>query len=235
MTPAHTHDPDGTPQADHPLLLASTSPRRRQIMQLTGLDFTTAAVPDDEEALQGNYRGPIEELAQWLAKHKAATALSLPEPASPTGRTIITADTTVLLGAEILGKPRDKAHARALLLALRGRWHHVITGVAVSGFSDGKRRMLAASCITPVLMRRYSEAEIAAYIASGDPLDKAGAYGIQSPTFQPTERIDGCYFNVMGLPVCVLVDLLAEFGIYPARRGPNAAQGPCPWSEQCQI
>lgn len=201
-------------------------------MQLLGLDFTVAAASDDEEILEGNYRGPLEELAQWLAKHKAATALKLPESA---GRTIIAADTTVLLDEAILGKPRDEAHARKLLLALRARWHHVITGVAISGYIDGKRRMLSASCITPVLMRPYSSAEIAAYIATGDPMDKAGAYGIQSPTFQPTELIDGCYFNVMGLPVCVLVDLLAEFGIYPARRGPNAQSAACPWSEQCQI
>ncbi len=74
-----------------------------------------------------------------------------------------------------------------------------------------------------------------AYIATGDPLDKAGAYGIQHASFQPTEQIDGCYFNVVGLPICVLVDLLAEFSIYPARRGPNAERGPCPWSERCQI
>jgi MAF protein len=201
-------------------------------MQLLGLNFTTTSVADNEEILEGNYRGPIEELAQWLAKHKAAAALRLPEAAE---RTLITADTTVLLGEEILGKPRDEAHARELLLALRGRRHHVITGVAVSGFINGKRRLLSASCITPVLMRAYSEAEIAAYIASGDPMDKAGAYGIQNPAFQPTKRIDGCYFNVVGLPVCVLVDLLAEFGIYPARPGPNAAQGPCPWSAQCLL
>jgi len=95
--------------------------------------------------------------------------------------------------------------------------------------------MLSESCITPVLMRDYSISEIMAYIATGDPLDKAGAYGIQHPSFQPTERVDGCYFNVVGLPVCVLVDLLAEFRMYPARRGPNAETGPCPWSAQCQI
>ncbi len=215
-----------------PLLLASASPRRRQIMQLLGIDFTTAVVPDEEETIQNNFRGPAEELAQWLAKHKAGAALMLPEAS---GRTIITADTTVLLGEQILSKPRDKAHARELLLSLRGRWHHVVTGIAVSGIQNGRRKMFSASCITPVLMRKYSEAQIAEYIATGDPLDKAGAYGIQHPSFQPTERIDGCYFNVVGLPICVLVDLLAEFGIYPARRGQYEAQGPCPWSERCVL
>jgi septum formation protein len=232
MTISAGSNHSNSPQARHPLLLASMSPRRRQIMRLLGMDFTTVVASDDEETLEGNYRGPVEELAQWLAKHKAATALTLPEAADCT---VIAADTTVLLDEQILGKPRDEAHARELLLALRGRWHHVVTGVAVSGFIDGKRRMVSASCITPVLMRLYNGTEIAAYIASGDPMDKAGAYGIQSPSFQPTKRIDGCYFNVMGLPVCVLVDLLAEFGIYPAKRGPNAEPGPCPWSAQCQI
>jgi septum formation protein len=201
-------------------------------MQLLGLDFTTAVVPDEEEAIQNNFRGPIEELAQWLAKHKAAAALMLPEAS---GRTIVTADTTVLLGEQVLSKPRDEAHARELLLSLRGRWHYVVTGVVVSGILDGKRKMQSASCITPVRMRKYTEAQIAAYIATGDPLDKAGAYGIQHPSFQPTENIDGCYFNVVGLPLCVLVDLLAELGIYPARRGQNEAQGPCPWSERCTL
>jgi MAF protein len=216
----------------HPLLLASRSPRRRQLMNLLGLDFSVCISPSDEDEMEQRYVGPIEELAQWLAKHKAAASLTLPEARDCT---VIGADTTVLLDEEVLGKPRDKAHARELLIRLRGRWHYVVTGIAVSGYIEGKRAMLAASCITPVLMRNYSMAEIMAYIATGDPLDKAGSYGIQHPSFQPTERIDGCYFNVVGLPLCTLVDLLAEFGIYPARRGPNTERGPCPWSERCQI
>src|SRR5438132_3555964 len=93
----------------------------------------------------------------------------------------ITADTTMQLNGEVLGKPRDKAHARELLLSLRNRWHRVVTGVAVSRRIDGKLQMQSASCTTPVLMRPYSEEDIAAYIASGDPLHKAGAYGIQHP------------------------------------------------------
>ena len=218
--------------SNHPLLLASGSPRRRQLLHMLGLDFSVCVSPSDEDAMQERYTGPIEELAQWLAKHKAAAALTLPEARDCT---VIGADTTVLLDEEVLGKPRDKRHARELLLRLRGREHYVVTGIAVSGYIEGKRAMRAASCITPVLMRDYSMAEIMAYIATGDPLDKAGAYGIQHASFQPTERIDGCYFNVVGLPICTLVDLLAEFDIYPARRGPNVANGPCPWSEQCQI
>ncbi len=214
-----------------PLLLASVSPRRRQISSLLGLPCEFVGVSDDEEEAQERYRGPVENMAEWLAKHKAAAALKLPQAKS---RLIITADTTVILESEALGKPRDTAHARALLRALRGRWHHVITGVVVCTQSEGKTLMESASCVTPVLMRNYSDAEIADYIASGDPMDKAGAYGIQHPSFQPTTRIDGCYFNVVGLPVCTLIDLLAEFGVYPTRQHMRTDSA-CPWSEKCLI
>jgi len=212
------------------LLLASASPRRRQIIASLGLPFTFCVSPADEEAAQERYRGPIEEMAQWLAKHKLASILNLPEAAE---RMVIAADTTVLLNGEVLGKPRDQAHARELLLSLRGRWHHVITGIAVSYLLNGKRQMHSASCITPVLMRLYSEAEIAAYIATGDAMDKAGAYGIQHPGFQPTQRINGCYLNVVGLPLCILVDLMAEFNVWPVACEHQATA--CPWSERCLI
>ena len=217
-----------------PLLLASASPRRRQILQLPGLPYTVCTPPVDEDAAQERFRGPAEELAPWLAKHKAAEVLKSHDTA---GRLVITADTTVLLNGEILGKPRDKKHARQLLLTLRGRWHHVITGIAVSRKIDGQHRIEATSCITPVLMRNYSVAEIDAYIASGDPMDKAGAYGIQHPAFQPIQHIDGCYLNVVGLPLCVLVDLLADFNVYPviARQIQDDQEMDCPWSKKCSI
>jgi septum formation protein len=213
-----------------PLLLASASPRRRQILSLPGLPYTVCISPVDEEAMQKRYRGPIEGLAQWLAEHKAIEALTLAEAAD---HLVITADTTVLLDGKVLGKPRDRDHARELLLSLRSRWHHVVTGVAVCRLSDGKPEIYSASCTTPVLMRPYSEKEIAAYIATGDPLDKAGAYGIQHPDFQPTERINGCYLNVVGLPLCTLVDLLARFDVQPAEEG---RKGPgCRWSAWCKV
>jgi MAF protein len=188
----------------------------------------------DEDEAQNRFPGPAEELAPWLAKHKAAEVLTTHETA---GRLVITADTTVLLHGEILGKPRDEAHARQLLLTLRGRWHHVVTGIAVSRKIDGQHRIEATSCITPVLMRNYSQAEIDAYIATGDPMDKAGSYGIQNPAFQPTRHIDGCYLNVVGLPLCVLVDLLADFNVYPILSGQrqNGQEIACPWSEKCSL
>lgn len=213
-----------------PLLLASASPRRRQLLSLLGLPYTVGVSPIDEEAMQERYSGPITGLAQWLAEHKALGALTLAEADN---HLVITADTTVLLDGEVLGKPRDKAHARALLLALRGRWHHVVTGVAVSKSRDEKPEISSASCTTPVLMRPYNEEEIAAYIATGDSLDKAGAYGIQHPEFQLTERINGCYLNVVGLPLCTLVNLLARFEIQPAGEGGIGTS--CRWSTRCKV
>jgi len=195
-----------------PLLLASASPRRRQIIATLGLPFTFGVSATNEEAMENAYQGPPDGLAQWLAAHKALMMLMQPETAN---RLIVTADTTVLLDDQVLGKPRDAEHARELLLTLRGRRHRVVTGVVVSTLIDGQIHLRGASCTTPVLMRPYSEEEIAAYIATGDPLDKAGAYGIQNAQFQPTERIDGCYLNVVGLPVCILVNLLAEFNVHP--------------------
>jgi septum formation protein len=195
-----------------PLILASASPRRRQIISTLGLPFTLGVSPANEEAMERAYQGPINGLAQWLATHKALMMLMQPEVAN---RLIVTADTTVLLDDQVLGKPRDADHARELLLTLRGRWHRVVTGVVVSTLINDQIHLRGASCTTFVLMRTYSEEEIAAYIATGDPLDKAGAYGIQNAQFQPVVCIDGCYLNVVGLPVCTLIDLLAEFKVYP--------------------
>jgi septum formation protein len=244
-----------------PLLLASASPRRRQILALLDLPYTVTVSPIDEDAISTTYDGPNEELARWLAVEKVRAMLPV-----AIDQIVITADTTVLLYDAILGKPRDAAHARELLLALRDRWHRVITGVAVSAMIDGEPIIHSSSCTTPVLMRPYSEDEIAAYIASGDPMDKAGAYGIQHPVFQPTAQIQGCYLNVVGLPLCTLVNLLAAFNIHPApptlsRGGGSAppasffvppasliatsaggAEPPpllsgaaCPWSARCLI
>lgn len=212
----------------HPLLLASASLRRRQIITKLGLPFTVAVAPTDEEAVQKQYQGPVEKLGQWTAEHKAMATLTLPEASN---RIVITADTTVILEGKELGKPHDAAHAFQLLRSLRGRWHSVVTGVVVSTIVDGNIQMRGASCTTPVLMRPYSDEEISAYIATGDPLDKAGAYGIQHPQFQPTERIDGCYLNVVGLPLCTLVDLLAQFDVHPSTEALKDTY--CPWSERC--
>lgn len=213
-----------------PLLLASASPRRRQILAKLGLPYIVSVAPGDEDAAQAHYQGPADGLGTWTATHKALMMFTRPEAAN---HLVITSDTTVILDDHELGKPRDEEHARSLLRSLRGRWHRVVTGVVVSTMVDGQLRMQGDSCSTPVLMRPYTDEEIDAYIATGDPMDKAGAYGIQNASFQPTERIAGCYLNVVGLPLCTLVRLLANFDVYPASQGdPHSA---CPWSELCHI
>ena len=212
-----------------PLVLASASPRRRQLLNRLGLPYITRISPVEEEALAERYIGPADGLAQWLAEQKALATQTLPDI---DGHLVITADTTVILEEEELGKPRDEAHARELLLSLRGRKHYVVTGVAVSKMETDRLVMRSEHCITPVIMRQYSEQEIADYITTGDPMDKAGAYAIQHATFQPVKRIEGCYLNVVGLPLCVLVDLLAEFGVYPVV---HPHYSPCPWSPRCKI
>jgi septum formation protein len=215
---------------EQPLLLASASPRRRQILAQLGLSYEVAVSPGDEDTAQAQFQGASEDLAQWTATYKALMMFSLP---ATKNYVVITADTTVLLDDRVLGKPRDEAHARELLLALRGRWHRVVTGMVVSRMLDGQLQMQGASRSTPVLMRPYSEEEIAAYIATGDPMDKAGAYGIQHTQFQPTANIDGCYYNVVGLPLCTLVTLLARFDIQPKTLGSSTTA--CPWSERCHV
>jgi len=148
-----------------------------------------------------------------LQARKAAERLALEKAEAISGakgpQTVVAADTIVVHDGTILGKPRDAEEARDMLCRLRGGEHIVITGVAV--LSGGHSYIGHAT--TTVTMRRYSDDEIAAYIASGDALDKAGAYGIQDPYFTPAERVDGCYLNVVGLPLCTLAGMLKEAGV----------------------
>lgn len=172
---------------------------------------------------------PGEEPAAYverLAVEKAHKVLLRSGPE----QVVIGADTTVVLDGEILGKPVDAAEARAMLTRLRGRIHLVYTGIAVLRGDE----CLSTVCRTEVPMRNYSDAEMGAYIASGDPLDKAGAYGIQSPNFQPVIDMQGCYASVMGLPLCHLTVLLSRLGIQPqtdlAQNCQTALRYDCPVS-----
>jgi MAF protein len=124
---------------------------------------------------------------------------------------ILAADTTVVDGSDILGKPVDEAEAVAMLTRLRGHTHQVYTGVALLRVSDG--RLVKDLCVTDVPMRDYTDEEIRSYVATGDPLDKAGAYAIQHPDFHPVARMEGCYASVMGLPLCHVVRMLWELGV----------------------
>jgi MAF protein len=126
---------------------------------------------------------------------------------------VVAADTTVVHENEILGKPDNPGEAVEILQRLRGRRHQVFTGLAVLRRDDGN--LLTDICVTDVFMRDYRAAEIEAYVATGDPLDKAGAYAIQHVGFDPVERIQGCYANVVGLPLCALTRLLRQLDEEP--------------------
>jgi len=188
------------------LILASNSPRRRQLIALAGWDFIVS-VADIDESEQEN-ESPAEYVLR-LAETKARTISSRID----SGDIILAADTTVVDGNDILGKPQDDAEAVRMLTRLRGRTHQVYTGVALLRKSDDS--LLTDLCVTDVPMRDYSDQEIHAYVATGDPLDKAGAYAIQHAGFSPVASMEGCYASVMGLPLCHVVRMMRKLGVQP--------------------
>ncbi len=212
---------DITAPQDYQVSLASGSPRRRQLLALGGWTFNILPADIDETPFPGeNPRAYVLRLA--MAKAQAAAAH--PRAAG----VVAAADTTVVDRGEILGKPTDAAEARQMLARLRSRVHHVYTGIAVLRRVDSL--LLSDLCITPVPMRAYTDAEIEAYIATGDPFDKAGAYAIQHTEFHPVVQLNGCYAGVVGLPLCHLARLLARVGLPTPTGGQN--QGSLP--VQCQ-
>jgi MAF protein len=190
-----------TPQ----LILASGSPRRRALLAYLGVPFRVV-VPEVEEDVAPTTMGKPEELAEALALAKAEAVAKKEREGI-----VIAADTIVVDGDTILGKPADGSEAEATLRRLRAREHRVITGLAVVNAGSGQRA--ASHVVTAVRMRRYSDGEIAAYVARGEPLDKAGAYAIQDERFHPVASYDGCYCNVVGLPLKALVLLLRRAGV----------------------
>ena len=130
------------------------------------------------------------------------------------------ADTVVAIDGDILGKPRDTAHSAGMLYRLRGRMHQVFTGIAIRKDS----LLVTDLCTTNVPMRSYTDEEVTTYIATGDPLDKAGAYAIQHPEFHPVENLGGCYASVMGLPLCHLLRSLCQVGVFPPADVPAGCQ-----------
>ena len=188
------------------LVLASNSPRRRELLALGGWMFHTRPADVDESQIPGEAPGAyVVRLAESKARACAETAHA--------DLTILAADTAVIDGEAILGKPKDMAEAMQMLKKLRGHSHQVYTGIAVLRLSDG--RMVTDLCITDVPMRAYRDDEIEAYVATGDPLDKAGAYAIQNAGFHPVEALRGCYASVMGLPLCHLARSLHKLDIAP--------------------
>lgn len=203
----------------HRLLLASQSPRRRELLTLLGIPFEMTA-PDVVETPRAN-ETPSELVAR-LSQAKARAACSETDGQPPV-YIVIACDTVVALGTELLGKPRDAAEATAMLRLLRERPEHAVYS-AVTLLEPATDRVLTAVAKTELTMRAYTDAEIAAYVASGDPLDKAGAYAIQHPGFHPVARRQGCYANVVGLPLCHLTRGLRALGFEPSRDVPTACQ-----------
>jgi septum formation protein len=191
------------------VVLASSSPRRRELLARLGIPFRVEPAEIDESPRRGE---TSPQTAERLARSKAeAVATRLPDRPDTI---VIGADTVVVLGRHLLGKPADPNEARAMLRSLRGRSHRVITGVAIVRRSTGTS--VTRCAVTRVRLRALTDAEIDAYVASGDPFDKAGGYAIQNQSFRPVEAIRGCYSNVVGLPLCVLAEELARLGVNAA-------------------
>jgi septum formation protein len=188
------------------LILASSSPRRAEILREAGIAFQIRATEIDETSIPGE---PAQAMVARLAEAKARAAAAQMDAGM---RECITvgSDTTVELDGEILGKPRDSAHAREMLARLSGRVHHVLTGIFLLQSPGNATR--AAVEKSAVSFAPLSEKEIDAYVASGEPLGKAGAYAIQGLAGRYIPKIEGCYFNVVGLPLARLYALLRELG-----------------------
>jgi len=182
------------------LILASASPRRAEILRTVGWPFAALAVDIDESRRVGE---EAVAYVERVARAKAETAaLRVP------GSTILGADTVVVIENEVLGKPHDDEDARRMLRLLRDRWHQVLSGVALLNSETGSSKV--AHEVTEVRFAAMSEDEISWYVATGEPKDKAGAYAIQGQGARFIKQIRGDYFNVVGLPVRLLYELMNE-------------------------
>lgn len=188
------------------LVLASNSPRRKEMLALGGWTFQVLPAEIDERPWS---QEPPRQYVLRMAETKAR------QIASQIGKecVVIGADTIVVDGEMILGKPIDSSEARNMLIRLRNKIHQVYTAIAIINTKDDQ--FWTDICITDVPMRNYSDQEMEDYIATGDPLDKAGAYAIQHPGFHPVTSLSGCYATVVGLPLCHLTRTLAKSGVPP--------------------
>ena len=183
------------------IILASGSPRRQELLRRIGLREFEISVPDVEEWYPPELAP--EDIVAYISREKSQAVQAAADAI------VITADTMVFLDDQRLGKPHDEAEALSMLTALSGRKHKVCTGVTVR---QGEKALTRAQS-TDVYFREVSRQELLAYIRGGEPMDKAGAYGVQGQGALLVERIDGDFFNVMGLPVVLLSRMLAEFGV----------------------
>jgi septum formation protein len=198
------------------LILASSSPRRRELLTQAGMTFTVEAADINEDMRRGE--SPAKYV-QRLAVEKAQAVWDRHKASDDEGDpiTVIGADTTVICNGEVLGKPVDQADARRMLELLSGRTHQVLTGVA----AITRRATVSDVEITQVFFDLIGERELVTYLASGEPLDKAGAYGIQGYAARWIPKIEGCYFNVVGLPLSRTLAIIAK-----AQEGPSELKPP---------
>ncbi|MET0849811.1 MAG: Maf family protein [Candidatus Rokuibacteriota bacterium] len=199
-SPSHPTNPDHPPR----LVLASASPRRLELLGRLGIPFTVRPSGIPEVAPPGSPAEAVTALA--LAKARAVAA-TLDAPALVLG-----ADTEVVLDGALLGKPGDAAHATRMLALLRGRVHEVVTGIAAVEAPGGGRERTHA-VVSRVRMANYGDADIQAYVATGEPFDKAGGYAVQGLGGRLVAEVEGCYTNVVGLPVEATRRLLREWGV----------------------
>jgi septum formation protein len=182
------------------LVLASQSPRRRELLERAGIPFVVRVADIDESVREG------EQAQQYVRRLAARKAMAVPRG---DGECVLAADTTVVLGGEILGKPVDAADAARMLRGLAGRSHEVLTGICLR-YRD---QLMIDAAVTVVTFGEMTEEEIAAYVATGEPMDKAGAYGIQGLASRYITEIEGCYPNVVGLPVSLVCRYLRRLGL----------------------
>jgi septum formation protein len=195
-----------------PLILASASPRRRQLLACLGLEFICEPTDIDETPWPGE--APVVHARRLALTKAGAAAARRPEAV------ILAADTVVIHEGRILGKPADAAEARQMLRILRDAPHEVISAVALAAGG----RLEVVEHVSRVWMRAYTDAEIEAYIATGDPFDKAGAYAIQHPDFRPVACFEGCFASIMGLPLGLVAERLHQHGLAPDPAWPAACQ-----------
>ncbi|MBR5471774.1 MAG: septum formation protein Maf [Oscillibacter sp.] len=186
------------------IVLASASPRRQELLHRIGIEEFDIRVPEADESYPADLKPA--QIVEHISRKKAEAAAALCTP----DEIVITADTMVFLDDQRLGKPVDEADALRMLTDLQGRHHTVCTGVTVR---QGDR-VLTESETTEVYFRPANEAELLAYIATGEPMDKAGSYGVQGKGALLVEKLHGDFFNVMGLPVLRLSRMLAQFGVH---------------------
>ncbi len=209
-------------------ILASKSPRRKTLLRNLIDPFIVVNSDVDEREIPGE--NP-DEFVMRLAKEKALKGGAGVLTNSLENAFVLGADTIVVDGTEILGKPQDQMDAARILKQLRGKTHKVLSGIALYNLSTGE--IQTRLVCTEVVMREYTDDEIQDYIASGDPMDKAGAYGIQNSDFNPAPDFFGCFANVMGLPLCHLAVLMKEMGIETDHRVADRCQDSIDY--QCPI